>query len=136
MAPSKLQISPENAKYYPCLTFCSPKLLQILSPVYCLLPPPPATVVCPGGRGNSWKGGGGGFSSSRRWGSTDDTQGERVWSSLGRQKVYVAWASGNTYSLDITLPATDVSKRQMLTTILLNCITSCFQNFNFHKSLN
>jgi hypothetical protein len=135
MAPSKLQISPENAKNYPCLFFCSPKLLQILSSVYCLLPPP---LVCPGGGETAGRAGGGGVQQPQQQQEVGVNRRHRGRASLEqfRTTESIAWASGNTYSLDITLRVTDVTKRQMLTTVLLNCITSCFQNVNFHKSLN
>ncbi len=60
----------------PRLTFCRPKLLQILSPCVC--------CCVSWGRRNSWRGRG--FQQQQWVGAADDTQGDRNWSSSGRQK--------------------------------------------------
>jgi hypothetical protein len=64
------------------LTFWRPKLIQILSD--CLLTPTPAAAFPPA---TPHQKSGGGGQQQQEVGGTDCTQGERIWSKLGRHKV-------------------------------------------------
>jgi hypothetical protein len=89
-------VFPENTNFTrrPRLTFCRPKLLQILSCVFCKLSPPPLSV-----RGGGKRGAG----QQQQWVGVNrqHTGGENL--AQFRTTESLPWVSCNTYSLSIPI---------------------------------